>query len=454
MNPGAEASGFFCWLDGHGRDAHATKAEMNESAHNLMMPVDPQTRPLVELLRLAGPTVLQMASYTIMQFIDTYLLARLGTLEAAAAAMSGLFAFSLMCFGIGVIQLVNTLVSQNFGRGEYRRCGTYLWQGVWFGLGWAVVLVPVMVYAGGMFRVMGHEPRLARMETVYLQITLATTFVKMVSTSFGQFLLAINKPGIVFGAAALGVGANMVAAYPMILGRWGMRSYGIAGAAWAQNIGVTIEALVLVVYGLQPWIREKFNSFDWRLRLEPLRTLLAVGWPAGVQFVADVLAWAMFSMVVMAQVGESAMAANMFTFRFMSVSFMPAIGIGTAITALVGRYIGMGQADLAVHRANLGFKVNLVYMLSCGLLLFFFRNQLMQLFTSEPDVLRTGAVLLVFAAVYQLADAMYVSYSGALRGAGDTFVPAVATGVLNWSLSVGLGFVVARLLPRWGAVGP
>jgi len=208
------------------------------------------------------------------------------------------------------------------------------------------------------------------------------------------------------------------------------------------------------VYALQPWIREKFNSFDWRLRLEPLRNLLVVGWPAGVQFVADVLAWSMFSMVVMAQAGESAMAANMFTFRFMSVSFMPAIGIGTAITALVGRYIGMGRADLAVHRANLGFKVNLVYMLSCGLLLFFFRNQLMQLFTSEPDVLRTGAVLLVFAAVYQVADAMYVSYSGALRGAGDTFVPAVATGVLNWSLSVGLGFVVARLFPQWGAIGP
>jgi len=93
-------------------------------------------------------------------------------------------------------------------------------------------------------------------------------------------------------------------------------------------------------------------------------------------------------------------------------------------------------------------------MLSCGLLLFFFRNQLIQLFTADADVLRTGAVLLVFAAVYQLADAMYVSYSGALRGAGDTFVPAVATGVLNWSLSVVLGFVVARYFPRWGAVGP
>src|SRR3954463_12016414 len=68
--------------------------------------------PLWELLSLAGPTVLQMMSYTLMQFIDTYLVSRLGYVEAAAVAMSGLFTFSVMCFGIGVLQLVNTLVSQ------------------------------------------------------------------------------------------------------------------------------------------------------------------------------------------------------------------------------------------------------------------------------------------------------------------------------------------------------
>ena len=109
--------------------------------------VEAGQRPLVELLRLAGPTVLQMASYTLMQFIDTYLLARLGTLEAAAGAMSGLFAFALMCFGIGVLQLVNTFVSQSYGRGDHGACGKYLWQGVWFGLIWSVLLVWQSVHA-------------------------------------------------------------------------------------------------------------------------------------------------------------------------------------------------------------------------------------------------------------------------------------------------------------------
>jgi MATE family multidrug resistance protein len=170
--------------------------------------------------------------------------------------------------------------------------------------------------------------------------------------------------------------------------------------------------------------------------------------------VADVLAWSMFSSFVMARAGEDAMAANMFSFRFMSVSFMPALGIGTAITALVGRYIGMGRPDLAMHRAHLGFKVNVTYMLTCGLLFFVFRHELMRLFSDKPEVLRIGSTLLVFAAVFQLSDAMYCTYSGALRGAGDTFVPAMATGIMNWTMSVGLGYVIVRLHPEWGAAGP
>ena len=45
-------------------------------------------------------------------------------------------------------------------------------------------------------------------------------------------------------------------------------------------------------------------------------------------------------------------------------------------------------------------------------------------------------MLLIFAAVYQFFDAMYIVYNGALRGAGDTFVPAVMTGVLCWGITV------------------
>src|SRR3954465_5599592 len=70
-------------------------------------------RPLRELLLLAGPTIAQMASYTVMQFLDTWMLSRLGTAEPTAAGQASLFAWSFIGFGVGVLFCVNTLVSQS-----------------------------------------------------------------------------------------------------------------------------------------------------------------------------------------------------------------------------------------------------------------------------------------------------------------------------------------------------
>jgi len=66
---------------------------------------------------------------------------------------------------------------------------------------------------------------------------------------------------------------------------------------------------------------------------------------------------------------------------------MPAFGIGTAVTALTGRYIGRRRPDLALQRAHLGFKVSMAYMLPCGLLFILFRRPMMLLFTDDPQTI-------------------------------------------------------------------
>src|SRR3954469_2790209 len=104
---------------------------------------------LRELLALAAPTVAQMASYTVMQFIDTWLLSHYGSnkltgLEPTAASNAGLFAFSLISLGFGAMFVVNTLVSQSYGRGDKPACGRYLWQGIWFAVIYAVLLLPLI----------------------------------------------------------------------------------------------------------------------------------------------------------------------------------------------------------------------------------------------------------------------------------------------------------------------
>jgi MATE family multidrug resistance protein len=411
---------------------------------------------MVELLYLAGPTIAQMVSYTLMQFIDTAMLSHVGTHvdEPTAATNAGLFAFAVISLGMGTLFIVNTLVSQKYGAREDRSCGQYLWQGVWFAVVFGLLVLPLLPFLDLPFRWMGHDPLLASMETRYLRIVAAFALFKLVDTAFGQFMLAINRPVSVLVAALFGVAANALAAWVMIFGHWGLPQLGVTGSAWAQNVGVLVEMIVIIALAVRPVIRRRFGVMDWRPRLHQMRTLLRVGLPAGVQIFADVMAWSLFSNWVMAQFGTNAMAANVFTFRYMSVSFMPVAGIAVAVTALVGRYIGMKRPDMAAHSANLGFFLAGAYMLTCGLIFIFGRYPLMAFFTDNPDVMRLGVQIMIIGGLYQIFDAMYMVYRGGLQGAGDTFIPAVATLISCWGITVLGGYWIGRMLPQLGPLGP
>jgi MATE family multidrug resistance protein len=363
-------------------------------------------------------------------------------------------AFSLISFGVGVLLVVNTLVSQSFGRGDVPACGRYLWQGIWFSVLFGLAVMPLLWPAGALFRAFGHEPRFAAMEATFFRILLFTAAVKLAAVSLGQFMLAVDRPNVVLLAAATGMVSAVFVNWLLIYGHWGFPAMGVAGSAWATNVAVCIEMLVLALFVWRPSIVRLYNTLDWRPRWSMMRALLSVGVPSGVQVVAEVVAWTLFTVWVVALFDQNTMSANTYTFRFMSVSFMPIFGLSSAVTALVGRYIGMGRADVAVRRAHLGFVVASAYTLGCAALFYFARGSLMGLFTHSPQVLRTGATLLVFAAAYQVFDAMYIIYNGALRGAGDTLVPAVFTGTLCWGMTVLGGYLVARRFHGVGVAGP
>jgi len=141
-------------------------------------------------------------------------------------------------------------------------------------------------------------------------------------------------------------------------------------------------------------------------------------------------------------------------FRYLILSFMPALGISQAVTALVGRYVGMGKPEVAMKRANLGFAVTMVYLGVCAVVYITGRHTLIHFFADDAEVIRMGAILMVFAAFYQFFDGMFIVYNGALRGVGDTFVPACMTAGLCWGLNVVGGYLVGRFWPQFGVAGP
>ncbi len=424
------------------------------SSESISADLTPQS-PLSELLTLALPTIAQMASYTVMQFADSLQLAMgVGDAAAAAAGMAGFMVFSAMSWGWGALLVVNTLASQSIGAGNPRVAGRYMWQGVWFGLAVGLLLLPTRLFSGAILAAFGHSPEVVRFGELYYNIEITWTPVRLAGLAVGQFLLAIGRPRVTLYAALLAASLDVLMNFVFITGRWGFPKLGVAGAAWSTNAAVTLELIVMAAFCARPAIRSAYDVARWRFELSRMKQLVRIGVPGGFQIVAEVVAWLLFSVGIMNQFGQVAVTANNYMMQYMKVSFMPAFGLSGAVTALVGRYIGMGRLDLARQRAHLGFKVAVTYMLICGAVFFLGRNQFISLFSDDPAVVRIGGILLIFAAIYQLFDALYIIYIGALRGAGDTFWPATVTAILCWTLVVAGGASVGWLMPRWGPTGP
>lgn len=416
---------------------------------------EPWRKDLRLLLAIAAPNVASTAAETMLSFVDYAIASQLGPAAQAAVQSGTMVFFTVFAFLLGMMACVSTMVGQSFGANRLRDCSLYAWQAIGvsllFGL-LGVVLWPGMPTVIGWA---GHAPDVQIMEVEYTRMRLLSLGMAGACCALGHFFTAVHLPRIsMYSVLGCNV-VNAVLSYGLALGKWGLPAMGVEGVA----VGTVVASAFRVVWLVAAMCRGRQTApfqagRTIRFDADKMRRLVSVGWPAGIAFLVDISAWSFFLVFIVGSFGTTHLAAMSTCWRFTELSFMPAVGIGIAVSAIVGRAIGEGRPDLARRRARLGAAINVSYMGLMGLVFLIFGRELMDLFSDEIEVIDVGARLMVFAAVFQMFDALAITYSNALRGAGDTRWPAVAGAVLSWGVMVGGGSFVARTMPQLGALGP
>ena len=100
---------------------------MTDKSTLLSQDPPPTETSLKYMLKLSAPMIVMHLSFTIMQFVDRYMVSKLGTEALAAVLPAGMVSFVPGSFAIGVVVSVATFVSQSLGRGEKKNCASYCW---------------------------------------------------------------------------------------------------------------------------------------------------------------------------------------------------------------------------------------------------------------------------------------------------------------------------------------
>jgi MATE family multidrug resistance protein len=391
------------------------------------------------IFTMAAPLMVTNAIQAVLNLTDTWFIGRLST--DAVAAMSAIYwLLSVAVFVLGGVGLaVQTFVSQAEGAGRRARASQAAWNAVWA----ALVAVPLFVLAavlgGPLLGVFRLDPGIQALAVDYWEPRLVGAWLGAMTWALMSFFNGIGATRLTLVVALVTTVANVPA------NEWLMfhLDMGMAGAAWGTNLAQACGLLVGLSLMLTGEVSRRYRSrLTWRPRWAVVRRQLAVGFPVGVMFGADVLGLALMQLMV-ASVGAAGAAATQVVIMLTSIAYMPTLGVATAGATVVGQAIGAGDRDWAARVGNVVVAVCAAMMLSIATLLLVAGPWVMPWFLASEDrasaeAVRVALGMLWFAAAYQLFDGIYFGSSFCLRAAGDTRVPALTALGLSWLLFVPL----------------
>ncbi len=382
-----------------------------------------------EVLRVAMPLVISSLSWTVMTFVDRMML-RWQSGEAMTAAFSaGVLWFNTLCLPWGVCLIANTFVAQYFGSGNPAGVGRSVWQAIWIAVGFTVPCALLSLAGPWLIGLAGHEAEIARQEEIYFRILCYGSGGMLISSAAAAFFGGQGRTRVVMWVDGFFAGLNVVLDWFWIFGHAGFPAMGIAGAAWATTVSLWLKALTYLWLMLRKREDDQFQTRQmWRPDWELMRRMLRFGGPAGMQMFIDVLGFAVFIMLL-TRLGKVSAEATTMAFGISSFAFMPVHGFGQTAGILVGQHLGEDRTGLAERAAWTAAVLGIGYMALVSLAYlavpeFFLAGYFAMGEQRDPardgEVRALAVILLRFVAAYNVFDAMFMVFAGALKGAGDT----------------------------------
>jgi MATE family multidrug resistance protein len=369
----------------------------------------------------------------------------------AAGALGNLYFFIAGIFGQGTLMALDPVISQAVGARDAEAISRALQRGLVMALALTVFTCATFVPVEWVLRVLDQPPEVIPDAASYVRIAIPGVFPFYAFVVFRQSLQAMHRVAPVLWTVLLANLLNAGLNWVFIYGHLGSPALGVAGSSIATSVSRWAMALaVLSISGRQVW----HHLTPWRpetLAIEPLRRMLRLGLPIGVQYLLEYGAFAAAALL-MGVLGTTQMAAHQIAINLASFTFMVPLGVSTATAVLVGHAIGAGDEDQARRSAVAGIFIGASFMCASAFVFLVFPGALARSYTGDADVIMLTVMLIPIAGVFQVFDGIQAVAAGVLRGVGDTHAPAVINVVGFWFIGLPVSWVLAFRLGG-GAVG-
>lgn len=394
------------------------------------------------LVLLGGPILIAQLAQMANGVIDTVMAGHYSAEDLAAVGIGASLWSPLLLFFFGLLSAQQPTISHHRGAGETHRIMAVTWQGLYIAAVSTAVMVGLLLSAGPLLPLLGLDSATADIAQGYLQSFVWGVPGLLLMTSLRGLTDGLGHTKVIMAISLISTLINLPMNYVLIYGQFGFPELGGVGCGWATAISNTAAALVMLAYlGLSRHYRAYHLLRDWVApRRAEIGRLLRLGLPIGASMFVEV---SMFGVIALflAPLGAIVVAGHQIVLNLTAVLFMVPLSLGMALTLRVSFLIGAGTADIARRLARTTLLLALAIALVNMPLLVFGRGLLVSLYTGDAEVIAVATRLLLFAAVFQVADVLQVTAIGALRGFKDTRIPLFIMMFSFWGICLPLGYV-------------
>ena len=419
-------------------------------------------------LKVAFPVMLTQLGAAMVGLADSIMVGHYGTADLAAVSFSNAIFFTVMVFAMGAVMGVTPLVGHVHGRLEkllqqnapeeeiahkHEQIASFLTNGLVFTGLMCMFSLMLLAPCISFLDMFGQEPEVVKCAKPYYTLIVLSivpfllfSFSKQFLEGLGNTLVAML---ITLGCNLLNIGLNWV----FIFGHCGFAPMGAEGAGWASLIA---RCLMPVCFLAAMMMKDEWRRYirAVRIRLVTRREvehLIAIGTPIGLQSFAEAFLFTA-SFIIIGWISKEALAAHHIANQMADLTFMLALGIGSATTIRVSHQLGKGDLHAVQMASRASVHLCLLMNTIGAAIMIFGRNYIPYIFTEDPEVVPIASTLLVIAGTLQYADGLQCIGAAMLRGIQDVRVPMRIALFAYIGVALPLGLVLTFPV-GWGAKG-
>ena len=398
------------------------------------------------MAKVVGPILVTQVAMYLMTFFDILMTGRYDSEHLAGVTIGSSFWNPVYTGLAGILLSVTPIVAQSIGAGRKEEARPTVQQGLYISLtlSAAVLILLQIVIRYGLGQ-MPLEGQVGPVASGYLTAMSAGLVPLFAYTVIRSFIDALGATRVTMVITLLSAPVNILLNWLFIFGKWGFPELGGVGAGVASAITywIILAIAVFVTHTKRPFQPFRLYGSWERVSIPRWKEIVFLGVPIGISIFTETSIFAVVTLFMSGYSTET-ISAHQIALNFTSLLYMIPLSLSMGATILVGHEVGAGRWKEAKEYSWLGVGMAIVFSLISIFILVTFRDGIASLYTQDEAIIRLAVQFFIFAAFFQLSDAVQAPVQGALRGYKDVNVTFIMAIISYWVIGLPVGYLIAN----------